>query len=87
MAQVCSQHDIRWMESGVSENAVSGHIQYMIPGITACFEVGLPTHLYFSGFFPCLSFKRILLLISLGFDMEKYIFVVCFVSLYSVLPL
>ena len=28
------------MESGVSENAVSGHIQYIIPGQTACFQVG-----------------------------------------------
>lgn len=27
------------MESGVSENAVSGHIQYIAPGETACFEV------------------------------------------------
>lgn len=29
-----------WMESGVSENAVSGHIQFIKPGKTACFEVG-----------------------------------------------
>lgn len=28
------------MESGVSENAVSGHIQLIIPGETACFAVG-----------------------------------------------
>lgn len=27
------------MESGVSENAVSGHIQLIIPGETACFAV------------------------------------------------
>jgi len=26
-----------WMESGVSENAISGHIQYLEPGRTACF--------------------------------------------------
>ena len=26
-----------WMESGVSEDAVSGHIQVVIPGETACF--------------------------------------------------
>jgi ubiquitin-like modifier-activating enzyme 5 len=26
-----------WMESGVSEDAVSGHIQVIIPGETACF--------------------------------------------------
>lgn len=28
-----------WMESGVSENAVSGHIQMILPGRDACFEV------------------------------------------------
>ena len=28
-----------WMESGVSENAVSGHIQFIKPGQTACFAV------------------------------------------------
>ena len=28
------------MESGVSENAVSGHIQLVKPGETACFAVG-----------------------------------------------
>lgn len=28
-----------WMESGVSENAVSGHIQLIKPGETACFAV------------------------------------------------
>lgn len=27
------------MESGVSENAVSGHIQYIRPGHSACFAV------------------------------------------------
>jgi ubiquitin-like modifier-activating enzyme 5 len=27
------------MESGVSENAVSGHIQLIVPGRTACFAV------------------------------------------------
>ena len=27
------------MESGVSENAVSGHIQFLLPGETACFAV------------------------------------------------
>lgn len=27
------------MESGVSENAVSGHIQLIVPGTTACFAV------------------------------------------------
>lgn len=31
-----------WMESGVSENAVSGHIQLISPGRTACFECAPP---------------------------------------------
>lgn len=26
------------MESGVSEDAVSGHIQFLLPGKTACYE-------------------------------------------------
>lgn len=29
------------MESGVSENAVSGHIQFIKPGKTACFAVSI----------------------------------------------
>lgn len=33
----CNEEDQIWMESGVSENAVSGHIQYIEPGRTACF--------------------------------------------------
>ena len=28
-----------WMESGVSEDAVSGHVQMLKPGYTACFAV------------------------------------------------
>ncbi|PAV78816.1 hypothetical protein WR25_00507 [Diploscapter pachys] len=33
----CNELNQIWMESGVSENAVSGHIQYLEPGRTACF--------------------------------------------------
>lgn len=33
----CNEHDLTWFESGVAENAVSGHIQYICPGETACF--------------------------------------------------
>ncbi|KJH51710.1 ThiF family protein [Dictyocaulus viviparus] len=33
----CNEENQVWMESGVSENAISGHIQYMEPGRTACF--------------------------------------------------
>eukprot|EP00466_Bigelowiella_natans_P007011 jgi/Bigna1/92265/estExt_fgenesh1_pm.C_100020 len=40
--QACNELDQVWMESGVSENAVSGHIQFMLPGRTACFECSPP---------------------------------------------
>lgn len=39
--QACNELGQIWMESGVSENAVSGHIQLIIPGETACFAVCL----------------------------------------------
>ncbi len=35
--QVCLELGQSWMESGVSEDAVSGHIQVVHPGKTACF--------------------------------------------------
>lgn len=38
----CNELDQVWMESGVSENAVSGHIQFILPGRTACFECTPP---------------------------------------------
>lgn len=38
----CNELDQPWMESGVSENAVSGHIQFVLPGRTACFECTPP---------------------------------------------
>lgn len=34
----CLTFNIPWMESGVAENAVSGHIQLLLPGVTACYE-------------------------------------------------
>ncbi|KAH8620794.1 putative ThiF family [Trypanosoma vivax] len=34
----CLQFSIPWMESGVAENAVSGHIQTLFPGVTPCYE-------------------------------------------------
>jgi len=37
--RACNELAQPWMESGVSEDAVSGHIQFLIPGQTACFEV------------------------------------------------
>lgn len=36
--QACCEADQIWMESGVSEDAVNGHIQMIEPGRTACFE-------------------------------------------------
>ncbi|VDD94281.1 unnamed protein product [Enterobius vermicularis] len=38
----CNEENQIWMESGVSENAVSGHIQYIEPGRTACFACTPP---------------------------------------------
>ncbi|CAH2256861.1 jg11013 [Pararge aegeria aegeria] len=38
----CNELNQRWFESGVSENAVSGHIQFIIPGETACFACAPP---------------------------------------------
>lgn len=36
--QVCLELQQTWMESGVSEDAVAGHIQLIVPGETACFQ-------------------------------------------------
>ncbi|EGC36376.1 UBA/THIF-type NAD/FAD binding fold-containing protein [Dictyostelium purpureum] len=36
--QACLELSKCWMESGVSENAISGHIQFIKPGETACFQ-------------------------------------------------
>lgn len=38
----CNEIGQVWFESGVSENAVSGHIQLIIPGETACFACAPP---------------------------------------------
>ncbi|KAK7111819.1 ubiquitin-like modifier-activating enzyme 5 [Littorina saxatilis] len=38
----CNECDQKWFESGVSENAVTGHIQFLIPGETACFACAPP---------------------------------------------
>merc|ERR1711865_278830 len=40
--QACNMEDQPWMESGVAENAVSGHIQLMLPGRTMCFQCAPP---------------------------------------------
>jgi len=40
-SQACNELNQNWMESGVSENAVSGHIQLIKPGESACFAVSV----------------------------------------------
>jgi ubiquitin-like modifier-activating enzyme 5 len=40
--QACNELNQPWMESGVSEDACSGHIQFLLPGRTACFECTPP---------------------------------------------
>eukprot|EP01137_Pigoraptor_chileana_P005311 Opistho-2@48229 len=40
--QACNELGQTWFESGVAENAVSGHIQMIIPGETACFACAPP---------------------------------------------
>lgn len=40
--QACNELNLSWMESGVSEDAMSGHIQFMVPGKTACFQCAPP---------------------------------------------
>lgn len=38
----CNECGQKWFESGVSENAVTGHIQFINPGETACFACAPP---------------------------------------------
>lgn len=38
----CNELGQQWFESGVSENAVSGHIQFVNPGETSCFGCAPP---------------------------------------------
>jgi len=38
----CNELALNWFESGVSENAVCGHIQYIVPGESACFACAPP---------------------------------------------
>nr|ADD24245.1 Ubiquitin-like modifier-activating enzyme 5 [Lepeophtheirus salmonis] len=40
--KACNELGQTWYESGVSENAVSGHIQFLKPGETACFACAPP---------------------------------------------
>jgi len=40
--KACNELNQVWMESGVSENAMSGHIQLILPGETACFACAPP---------------------------------------------
>ena len=36
--RVCLELGLVWFESGVSETAISGHIQFVQPGVSPCFE-------------------------------------------------
>eukprot|EP00918_Siedleckia_nematoides_P087272 GHVU01191977.1.p3 GENE.GHVU01191977.1~~GHVU01191977.1.p3 ORF type:complete len:150 (+),score=30.44 GHVU01191977.1:2623-3072(+) len=38
----CNELNLVWMESGVSEDALDGHIQTMLPGVSACFQCSPP---------------------------------------------
>lgn len=38
----CNELDQAWFESGVSEDAVSGHVQLIVPGRLACFSCAPP---------------------------------------------
>jgi len=40
--KACNELGQTWFESGVAENAVSGHIQFLVPGETACFACAPP---------------------------------------------
>lgn len=40
--RACNEVNQIWMESGVSENAISGHIQVIRPGSSACFACAPP---------------------------------------------
>jgi ubiquitin-like modifier-activating enzyme 5 len=40
--QACLELGLPWMESGVAENAVSGHIQLLLPGCTPCYSCAPP---------------------------------------------
>ncbi len=40
--QICNEYDQVWIESGVSEDAMSSHIQIMVPGETGCFACASP---------------------------------------------
>jgi ubiquitin-like modifier-activating enzyme 5 len=40
--EICSELGQTWMESGVSEDGVCGHIQLVVPGRTACYQCTPP---------------------------------------------
>ena len=40
--QACNELGQTWFESGVSEHAVRGHIQFLQPGASACFACAPP---------------------------------------------
>lgn len=38
----CCEEEVEWIESGVSEEGVAGHVQYVKPGLSACFACSPP---------------------------------------------
>jgi ubiquitin-like modifier-activating enzyme 5 len=47
--RACLESNQAWFESGVSETAMSGHIQMMQPGLAACFECAPPAIIAIKG--------------------------------------
>lgn len=65
--QACTELDQVWMESGVSEDAVSGHIQTLEPGRTACFAC-VPPLVVASGMCCCLECQFNIYNLAIGID-------------------
>jgi len=63
----CNELKQNWFESGVSENAVSGHIQFIIPGETACFAVRF-------GLFNLIKYRELFILNDILIFLELNIF-------------
>lgn len=62
--QACTELRQVWMESGVSEDAVSGHIQLLLPGRTACFAC-VPPLVVASGTFYFIVYGNLWLVLPL----------------------
>lgn len=72
---------MRTYASGVSEDAVSGHIQLLVPGETACFACAPPLVLYVSQILY--SSRRTLIVCYYAFDFRFCLFLFFTVDLIS----